>query len=371
MNLLIENLNKTYDNGVHALKDISLEIPTGMFGLLGPNGAGKSSLMRTLATLQEADSGSIMLGTTDLQANKKEVRKLLGYLPQQFGLYPKISAEVLLDHFAVLKGISKRKERKDIVHALLHKTNLYGVRKQQLGGFSGGMKQRFGIAQALLNNPKLLIVDEPTSGLDPKERNRFYNLLSQLAEDTIVTVVGNDTSDPLYDQLELNYQQLVNARDAKGQPYNMVRLHLPKPVWYNALFEGKAGRWNYPASYGNFYIGNSCVLVPTFSDHNDAQALNILAECFLPLLSLLERGHLANPKHTALPSFAKQITDDCVLADLLLLRPLYFSLLVCERRVLVVRRRERHRIPHHQLANLLQHRAGFLTRRSAEVVDGF
>ena len=221
MNLLIENLNKTYDNGVHALKDISLEIPTGMFGLLGPNGAGKSSLMRTLATLQEADSGSIMLGTTDLQANKKDVRKLLGYLPQQFGLYPKISAEVLLDHFAVLKGISKRKERKDIVHALLHKTNLYGVRKQQLGGFSGGMKQRFGIAQALLNNPKLLIVDEPTSGLDPKERNRFYNLLSQLAEDTIVilsTHIVDDIKELCTNMAIINQGEVI----LKGKPLQLI-----------------------------------------------------------------------------------------------------------------------------------------------------
>ena len=221
MNLLIENLNKTYDNGVHALKDISLEIPTGMFGLLGPNGAGKSSLMRTLATLQEADSGSIMLGTTDLQADKKEVRKLLGYLPQQFGLYPKISAEVLLDHFAVLKGISKRKERKDIVHALLHKTNLYGVRKQQLGGFSGGMKQRFGIAQALLNNPKLLIVDEPTSGLDPKERNRFYNLLSQLAEDTIVilsTHIVDDIKELCTNMAIINQGEVI----LKGKPLQLI-----------------------------------------------------------------------------------------------------------------------------------------------------
>ena len=221
MNLLIENLNKTYDNGVHALKDISLEIPTGMFGLLGPNGAGKSSLMRTLATLQEADSGSIMLGTTDLQVNKKEVRKLLGYLPQQFGLYPKISAEVLLDHFAVLKGISKRKERKEIVHALLHKTNLYGVRKQQLGCFSGGMKQRFGIAQALLNNPKLLIVDEPTSGLDPKERNRFYNLLGQLAEDTIIilsTHIVDDIKELCTNMAIINQGEVI----LKGKPLQLI-----------------------------------------------------------------------------------------------------------------------------------------------------
>ena len=186
MELIIDNLSKTYSNGVEALQNISLEIPTGMFGLLGPNGAGKSTLMRTIATLQEADKGSIKLGKLDVLKQKNELRQVLGYLPQQFGLYPKISAEVLLNHFAVLKGISNKGERKDLVNALLHKTNLYDVRQQHLKGYSGGMKQRFGIAQALLNNPKLLIVDEPTAGLDPVERNRFYNVLSELGERTVV-----------------------------------------------------------------------------------------------------------------------------------------------------------------------------------------
>ncbi|WP_271404976.1 ABC transporter ATP-binding protein [Tenacibaculum soleae] len=186
MKLVIDNISKTYANGVKALQNISLEIPTGMFGLLGPNGAGKSTLMRTIATLQEADSGSITLGDIDVLKQKNELRQVLGYLPQQFGLYPKISAEVLLNHFAVLKGITHKGERNDLVNALLHKTNLYDVRKQNLKGFSGGMKQRFGIAQALLNDPKLLIVDEPTAGLDPVERNRFYNVLSELGEKTAV-----------------------------------------------------------------------------------------------------------------------------------------------------------------------------------------
>jgi len=186
MKLVINNLNKTYDNGVKALQNVSLEIPKGMFGLLGPNGAGKSTLMRTIATLQEADGGSIVLGDIDVLKQKNELRQVLGYLPQQFGLYPKISAEVLLNHFAVLKGISNKGERKDLVKSLLYKTNLYDVRKQNLKGYSGGMKQRFGIAQALLNNPKLLIVDEPTAGLDPVERNRFYNVLSELGEHTVV-----------------------------------------------------------------------------------------------------------------------------------------------------------------------------------------
>jgi len=184
--LKISNLSKTYSNGVQALNNVSLEIPTGMFGLLGPNGAGKSTLMRTIATLQEADGGTITLGDIDVLKQKHEVRQQLGYLPQEFGVYPKISAEVLLDHLAVLKGITKRKERKSVVEALLYKTNLYDARKKNLGGYSGGMKQRFGIAQALLSNPKLIIVDEPTAGLDPAERNRFHNLLSELGENTIV-----------------------------------------------------------------------------------------------------------------------------------------------------------------------------------------
>ncbi|MFV9551083.1 ABC transporter ATP-binding protein [Algibacter sp. PT7-4] len=186
MELIIDNLSKTYANGVKALQNISLEIPKGMFGLLGPNGAGKSTLMRTIATLQDADQGTITLGNIDVLTQKNELRQVLGYLPQQFGLYPKISAEVLLNHFAVLKGIANKNERKELVKALLHKTNLYEVRHQNLKGFSGGMKQRFGIAQALLNNPKLLIVDEPTAGLDPVERNRFYNVLSELGEHTVV-----------------------------------------------------------------------------------------------------------------------------------------------------------------------------------------
>jgi ABC-type multidrug transport system ATPase subunit len=186
MNLTITNLSKTYTNGVQALKNVNLEIEQGMFGLLGPNGAGKSSLMRTIATLQEPDEGSIMLGDLDVLREKDEVRKVLGYLPQEFGVYPKITAEVLLDHLAILKGISNKGERKELVEALLKKTNLYQHRKKNLGGYSGGMKQRFGIAQALLADPKLIIVDEPTAGLDPAERNRFHNLLAELGENTVV-----------------------------------------------------------------------------------------------------------------------------------------------------------------------------------------
>jgi len=186
MNLSIQSLSKTYPNGVQALKNVSLELHNGMFGLLGPNGAGKSSLMRTIATLQEADSGGIFLDDLDVLQKKTQVRQLLGYLPQEFGVYPRISAEQMLDHIARLKGVNNASERKDLINALLDNVNLAAHKKKNLGTFSGGMKQRFGIAQALVGNPKLIIVDEPTAGLDPAERNRFYNLLSHLGEQTIV-----------------------------------------------------------------------------------------------------------------------------------------------------------------------------------------
>jgi ABC-type multidrug transport system ATPase subunit len=184
--LRIENLSKTYKNGVKALDNVSLTIPAGMYGLLGPNGAGKSTLMRTLATLQEPDSGSATLGDIDVLAQKDEVRKRLGYLPQEFGVYPRISVQDMLSHIALLKGVTKAKERKDLVAWMLKRCNLYDDRKRALSGFSGGMRQRFGIAQALIGNPQLLIVDEPTAGLDPGERNRFYNLLSEISEEMIV-----------------------------------------------------------------------------------------------------------------------------------------------------------------------------------------
>jgi len=184
--LEIKNITKTYSNGVRALNNISLSIEPGMFGLLGPNGAGKSSLMRTIATLQMPDDGSIHFNGIDVLRNPSDLRKTLGYLPQEFGVYPKVSAEVLLNHLAVLKGISQDSDRKEWVNYLLQKTNLYEVRKKQLGTFSGGMKQRFGIAQALLGKPALIIVDEPTAGLDPAERNRFHNLLSEIGETTVV-----------------------------------------------------------------------------------------------------------------------------------------------------------------------------------------
>jgi ABC-2 type transport system ATP-binding protein len=195
MELQISHLSKTYGNGVHALKDITLTIPRGMFGLLGPNGAGKSTLMRTIATLQEPDAGSIRLGEIDVLRQTDKVRQTLGYLPQEFGVYPNTTAERLLDHFAVLKGITARRPRKEIVDALLHQTNLYEARKKKLGGYSGGMRQRFGVAIALLGAPKLMIVDEPTAGLDPAERVRFLNLLSELGEKSVVILSTHIVAD--------------------------------------------------------------------------------------------------------------------------------------------------------------------------------
>jgi len=194
MELHIRGVSKTYSNGVQALKDVTLTIPAGMYGLLGPNGAGKSTLMRILATLQEPDAGTVHLGDPstgsgrplDVVRQKDDVRRTLGYLPQEFGVYPNVSAEELLDHFALLKGIGRRGERRDVVEALLRQVNLWEVRRQKLGGYSGGMKQRFGVAVALLGNPRLMVVDEPTAGLDPAERVRFLNLLSELGENGVV-----------------------------------------------------------------------------------------------------------------------------------------------------------------------------------------
>lgn len=184
--LSIQNLNKTYPNGTKALNNVNLEIHKGMFGLLGPNGAGKSTLMRTISTLQVADTGTIEFDGVDVFRQPEELRKVLGYLPQDFGVYPKVSAEMMLDHIAKIKGINHSGDRKTYVADLLNKVNLYQFRKRNLGDYSGGMRQRFGIAQALIGNPKLIIVDEPTAGLDPLERNRFHNLLSELGEDAVV-----------------------------------------------------------------------------------------------------------------------------------------------------------------------------------------
>ena len=237
MQLHITGLSKTYANGVQALDDVTLSIPTGMFGLLGPNGAGKSTLMRTLATLQDADSGSAQLvdvpGSINVLRDKDAVRRVLGYLPQDFGVYPKVSAEDMLDHLARLKGLSQRAERREVVTALLRQTNLYDVRKKALGGFSGGMRQRFGIAQALLGNPKLIIVDEPTAGLDPEERSRFHNLLVEIGEEVIVLLSTHIVSD--VDDLCPNLAIMNKGRVLlSGTPQGLIDL-LKGRIWVTSV----------------------------------------------------------------------------------------------------------------------------------------
>ena len=232
--LLIRDLCKTYANGVRALDAVTLDIPRGMFGLLGPNGAGKSSLMRTLATLQEADSGTATLddgkgGTIDVLRDKDAVRRQLGYLPQDFGVYPKVSALDLLEHFAVLKGLTDRKQRREVVDGLLQQVNLWDVRKRKLGGFSGGMRQRFGIAQALLGNPRLVIVDEPTAGLDPEERNRFLNLLAEIGENVAVilsTHIVEDVTDLCPTMAIMNKGKVLLT----GRPMDAISA-LEQQVW--------------------------------------------------------------------------------------------------------------------------------------------
>ena len=229
MQLSIKNVSKTYSNNVEALKDVTLEIGNGMFGLLGPNGAGKSTLMRTIAGLQELDSGSITVGDIDVSKHKHELRKVLGYLPQEFGLYPKLNALELFDHLATMKGITDSKERDELTKSLLSQTNLWKYRNRKLGTFSGGMKQRFGIAQALIGEPKLIIVDEPTAGLDPTERNRFHNLLSAIGENVIVilsTHIVEDVSDLC--------SKMAIIKDGKvklvGEPLTLVK-DLKAQVW--------------------------------------------------------------------------------------------------------------------------------------------
>lgn len=233
LKLRIENLNKTYPNGTKALANVNLEIGKGMFGLLGPNGAGKSSLMRTLATLQEADSGSAYLGEIDMLKDPEAVRRTLGYLPQEFGVYPRITAYQLLDHVATLKGVTDRKERKNIVEYLLQKVNLFEQRNKSVKGFSGGMKQRVGIAQALIGKPSLIIVDEPTAGLDPGERNRFHNLLAEVGEEVIVilsTHIVDDVRELCTEMAIMNLGEIVYS----GTP-SVALEALQNKVWRKSI----------------------------------------------------------------------------------------------------------------------------------------
>ncbi len=232
MPLTIRNLSKTYSNGVKALQDVSLDIPTGMYGLLGPNGAGKSTLMRTLATLQDADAGTATLGDIDVLKDKDAVRRTLGYLPQEFGVYPRIKAVEMLDHLAVLKGIPSG-QRKEVVNALLQRVNLWDHRKKSVSSYSGGMRQRFGIAQALLGDPKLIIVDEPTAGLDPGERNRFYNLLSEIGENVIVilsTHIVEDVKELCSNMAVINDGRVLYA----GAP-EAALLQLQGKIWEKVI----------------------------------------------------------------------------------------------------------------------------------------
>jgi ABC-2 type transport system ATP-binding protein len=241
MQLTIEGLSKTYANGVKALDAVSLTIPHGMYGLLGPNGAGKSTLMRTLATLQEPDRGAAKLGDIDVLTQKDEVRKRLGYLPQDFGVYPRISAQEMLSHLALLKGIVNRGERKDAVEAMLRRCNLWDVRKKSLTSFSGGMRQRFGIAQALVGNPQLLIVDEPTAGLDPGERNRFYNLLAEVGEQVIVilsTHIVEDVTDLCTKMAILHGGRVL----FEGAPDDAVA-ELRGRVWQRSIAKSELGTY--------------------------------------------------------------------------------------------------------------------------------
>lgn len=265
MKLIISNLSKTYPNGVQALKNIDLTIPTGMYGLLGPNGAGKSTLMRTIATLQEADTGTVTLNGLNVLKEKAAVRKKLGYLPQEFGVYPKISAEAMLDHFAELKGITDKKERKHLIKALLEQTNLYHVRKKNLSSYSGGMKQRFGIAQALIGNPEIIIVDEPTAGLDPAERNRFHNLLSEIGEHIIVilsTHIVDDVSDLCKNMAIINEGKVLLT----GVPSELIK-SIDGLIWEKVIDKNELNEYQnqYNVISTKLFTGN--IIIHVFSEY--------------------------------------------------------------------------------------------------------
>ena len=304
MQLHITGLSKTYANGVHALDDVTLTIPAGLFGLLGPNGAGKSTLMRTLATLQDADHGSVQLTgmagpvkNIDVLRDKDALRRVLGYLPQDFGVYPKVSAEAMLDHLARLKGLANRAQRNEVVAGLLHKINLHDVRKKALGGYSGGMRQRFGIAQALLGAPQLIIVDEPTAGLDPEERTRFHNLLVEIGEEVIVllsTHIVSDVSDLCPNLAIMNKGRLL----VTGTPQELLDA-LAGRVWTSSVARGdvEALRTQHAVISTHLYSGKT--------------QINVIAEArpgpgFEPAAATLEDayfaaigGHLAMPPRRA------------------------------------------------------------------------
>jgi ABC-type multidrug transport system ATPase subunit len=263
--LAIRDLSKTYPNGTQALKDVTLDVPRGMFGLLGPNGAGKSTLMRTLATLQDADRGTATLqangGAIDVLKDHDAVRRTLGYLPQDFGVYPKVSALEMLDHFARLKGFAAKGERKSLVESLLKQVNLWDVRRKALGGFSGGMRQRFGIAQALIGNPQLVIVDEPTAGLDPEERVRFHNLLAEIGENVVVilsTHIVQDVSDLCGHMAVIDKGRVL----LHGAPLELMGLVAGK-VWRKTIARSEvdAAKRQYPVISTRLVAGRTVIHV--------------------------------------------------------------------------------------------------------------
>jgi ABC-2 type transport system ATP-binding protein len=318
MTLKITNISKTYPNGVQALKNVTLTIPNGMYGLLGPNGAGKSTLMRILATLQEPDPSSLeasgprsgillfdpamgmgkgVAGTPsviDVVNNKKEVRKTLGYLPQEFGVYPKAKADELLEHFAILKGFSGRKSRKEVVEALLRKTNLWDVRKQKLGGYSGGMRQRFGVAVALLGNPKLLIVDEPTAGLDPAERVRFLNLLSELGENSVVilsTHIVEDVSELCTRMAIINKGEIL----LEAEPMNAMK-NLQGKIWRQMIDKSALAETekNHSVISTKLFAGRTVVQV--FSNDHPGNGFESVEADLEDVYFCTMAGHLGNRK---------------------------------------------------------------------------
>jgi ABC-2 type transport system ATP-binding protein len=304
MTLKITNISKTYPNGVQALKNVSLTIPNGMYGLLGPNGAGKSTLMRILATLQEPDEGKIhLLSPTTATSNgrvidvikeKDEVRKTLGYLPQEFGIYPKARAEELLDYFAVLKGFGDRKSRKEVVEGLLRKTNLWDVRKQKLGGYSGGMRQRFGVAVALLGNPKLLIVDEPTAGLDPAERVRFLNLLSELGENSVVllsTHIVEDVSELCTRMAIINRGEIL----LEAEPLQAIQ-NLKGKIWRQMIDKSELAETEKSHAVISTKLLSGKTVVHVFSESNPGNEFELTHPDLEDVYFCAMSGHIGSPK---------------------------------------------------------------------------
>ena len=284
MELRIRNLSKTYANGVVALDKVTLNIPTGMFGLLGPNGAGKSTLMRILATLQECDSGSVFLDDIDVLDEQDDVRRMLGYLPQDFGVYPKVTAYELLDHFAVLKGLSSRARRREVVDGLLQQTNLFDVRHQRLGGFSGGMRQRFGIAQALLGDPQLIIVDEPTAGLDPQERVRFHNLLSDIGQDKTVllsTHIVSDVADLCSNMAIINKGHVLLC----GEPQKLIE-EISDKIWERFVPKADVAMFQKQHSVISTRLLTGRTLIRVYADRDPGDE-------FLPAIGDLEDVYFA------------------------------------------------------------------------------